>query len=201
MNRAEATDLLQKYREFPYTNLFSTKPFNYPLFHLLECFSKGWNICRLQYDLSKKNNHWSLYQIPFNIDFEKLGRIQREGDHVIWSYVARNPGLPNTKIGFVQEDLFCRYVGRCNPLKLPTTSWTFISLEQMNLKPDWSFKGKIGKYTNLYLIELNLDLVDIVGEIRKDLPWHYLQQTIEWKPFKSRIEWQQENEQQENENV
>jgi hypothetical protein len=188
MNRAQATELLQRYRDFPATNIFATKPFNYPLFHLLECFSKGWHIQHLEFDVS---DQWIPY-VCLDPNFEKVGRDHRTGNHSSWRYVARNTGLPRTMLGFVQEDLYCRYVGRCNPLKSPKTSWTFIPLEKV--QDNYRFRGKIGKITNLYLIEIDLDIVDIKGEWNDDVPWHYLQQTIDWKPYTDRIDWQNDEE-------
>jgi hypothetical protein len=188
MNRTQATKLLQRYRDFPATSIFATNPFNYPLFHLLECLSKGWNIQQLVFDGSHAWNPQSC----LDPNFERTGLEYREGFHNIWRYVARNVGLPRTMLGFVQEDLYCRYVGRCNPLKGPKTSWTFIPLEK--IKSRYRFNGKIGKNTNLYLIEIDLDIVDITGEWNDDVPWHYLQQTIDWKPYTDRIDWQNEVE-------
>jgi hypothetical protein len=190
MNRAQATALLQKYRDFPNTNIFTTKPYDYPLFHLLECFSKGWTIDRVGYQ-----GIWTLNH-AYDIDFERIGELQRNVQHELWRYVAKNPGLKNTVLGFVQKDLYCRYVGRCNPLKSPTTSWTFIPLDKV--AENERFRGKIGKHTNLYLIELDLDIVDIKGEWNDNIPWHYLQQTIDWKPYKDRIEWQTNDDQDTN---
>jgi len=191
MNRAEATALLQKYRDFPATNVFTTKPFNYPLFHLLECFSKGWDIYSLEYSIcfgEFRTNH------IHDIDFEKIGGFQKIDHHLLWKYVARNSGLKNTTLGFVQEDLYCRYVGRCNPLKGPLTTWTYIPFDR--IRENERFAGRIGKHTNLYLIELDLDMIEVQGEWRDDIPWHYLQQTIDWKPYKDRIEWQNEEAQE-----
>ena len=187
MNRADATALLQKYRDFPSTNVFTAKPFNYPLFHLLECFSKGWSIHRVD----TLCGIWGLNYIH-DVNFERMGDLQRNGYHDLWRYVARNTGLKNTTLGFVQEDLYCRYVGRCNPLKSPTTSWTYIPFDK--IRENYRFNGKIGKHTNLYLIEIDLDMVDIKGKWREDIPWHYLQQTIDWKPYKDRIEWQEDGQ-------
>ena len=186
MNRAEATALLQKYRDFPATSVFTTKPFNYPLFHLLECFSKGWSI----HHVDTFCGLWNVNYVH-DVNFEMLGGYQRNFRHVLWQYVARNPGLKNTTLGFVQEDLYCRYIGRCNPLKGPLTTWTYIPFDK--IRENERFNGKIGKHTNLYLVEIDLDIVNIKGEWREDVPWHYLQQTIDWKPYKDRIEWQEEN--------
>jgi hypothetical protein len=187
MNRTEATTLLQRYRDFPATNVFEAKPFNYPLFHLLECFSKGWNIQLVD---RRQGCH---IMVPVNdINFEWIGKIQKQDKHILWQYVATNPVLAHPILGFVQQDLYCRYVGRCNPLKGPNTSWTFIPFNNIINNP--RFLGKIGKSTELYLIEIDLDIVDIKGESREDVPWHYLQQTIDWKPYTDRIEWQNENQ-------
>lgn len=181
MNRDQTRQLLQKYKDYPDTEVFYTAPSNYPLFHEVESFTKdNWNIQQI---LSDHN----LYRL-FDFAVEELGRRTRLGDHCLWRYVARNTNLKNTMLAYVQQDLYCRYVGRCNPLKTPHTTHTFIPWERVRGLDN--FNGKIGKDINLYLLEIDLDIIDIEGKWNDNVPWHYLQQTINWKPYTGRIQWQ-----------
>jgi hypothetical protein len=183
MNREEASNLLKFYKDFPQTSFFSLRPINYPMFHILECFCKGWTIEASGFTLTNEKVRYPIE----NIDFEKLARECSKNIHTTWPLVARNPRVTNSMIGFVQEDLYARYVGQCNPLKGPNTSWTFIPEEKANKYPD--FFGVIGKNTKLYQIEIDLDTTDVIGTWDDNVPWHYLQQTINWKPWTRSIDW------------
>lgn len=179
MNRTQASELLKYYKEFPKSNLFSLRPINYPLFHILECFSKGWRI---------EVSCFGTRLPTEDIMFDRVATEINSGQHYsIWPLVARNPNVTNSIIGFVQEDLYARYVGKCNPLKGPNTSWTFIPEEKIIRESD--FCGVIGKNTKLYQIEIDLDTTDIIGKWDNNVPWHYLQQTIDWKPWNGSIDW------------
>jgi len=183
LNRQEATNLIQRYKDFPYTEIFGVKPYNYPLFHLLECFSKGWRVDIL----APLRGGWSADLIA-DIHFDTLASNAKTGfRNDIWRYVARNPNVTRSVLGFVQEDLYARYVGKCNPLKTLNTTWGFTPLEAVQL--DHGFRGTIGRKVPLYCLEIDLDTTDIIGERSKKLPWHYLQQTINWKPYTDRIDW------------
>lgn len=182
MNREQASELIKKYKEFPSSNLFSIRPYNYPLFYLMECFAKGWPI--------EHYHEGQSYGEPReNMDFEWLAhKLKSSHGHFIWEYVARNPNLTNTALGYVQEDLFSRYVGKCNPLKGPNTTWFYIPKKETHNYDE--FHGMIGKYTKLYLLEIDLDTTDVIGKFDPKLPWHYLQQTINWKPWRGNLDWQ-----------
>ena len=183
MNREQTAELLKTYKTFPESEVFTLRPINYPLFHLMECFAKGWSIHYL--------HSWGGMDEIEDINFEALAlELKREKFPNIWQYVARDPNRDRytTTLGFVQADLYARYVGKCNPLKTPNTSWIFIP-KNMVVKKE--FNGKIGNHTQLYQIEINLETTDIVGKIDGKLPWHYLQQTIDWKPWMGRIDWQE----------
>ena len=182
MNREQASNLLKYYKEFPKTNFFSLRPTNYPMFHMLECFCKGWRI-----EFTYLGNRLTAD----DIDFENMAHDYSRNIHSsIWPFVVRNPNVTNSVIGFVQEDLYARYIGKCNPLKGPNTSWTFIPQEKVIRNPN--FSGVIGKNTKLYQIEIDLDTTDIIGTWDDNVPWHYLQQTINWKPWTGNIDWNAE---------
>lgn len=187
MTRDQAQELLETYKNFPKSKLFSLRPINYPIFHLLESFVKGWRI-----------ETWAKGQMieRNDVDFEGLAARFRTGEHDIWRYIARNPQLTNTTTGFVQEDLYARYMGKCTPLRGPLTTWTFIPFSIIE-EIDWRFQGLIGKHTKLYQIEIDLNTTDIIGKRQKNLPWHYLQQTLDWKPWTGRIDWNEADQPQE----
>lgn len=183
MNVEQAKELLKYYKDFPPSGVFSLRPINYPMFHILECFCKGWEIQSLYYN--------TLTPI-IDIDFERMAHFLKSGHHDMWKLVARNPGVTNSTVGFVQEDLYSRYVGKCNPLKTPYTSWTYIPLNKV--KEVNRFGGVIGNHTKLYAVEIDLDTTDVTGEWSENVPWHYLQQTINWKPWQGRLDWQGHNQ-------
>lgn len=147
------------------------------MFHILECFCKGWTI-----EAAYCGQRMPIENINFDAVVEKI----KVNDHSLWQIVARNPRVTNSMLGFVQEDLYARYVGKCNPLKGPNTTWTFIPEEKIANK---HFYGMIGKHVKLYQIEIDLDTTDVIGTWDDDVPWHYLQQTIDWKPWKGSIDW------------
>lgn len=187
MTRDEAQKLLQLYREFPGSKIFTLRPTSYPLFHLLESFAKNLPIELTEIYMMKRLDVADYYRN--RIDFEELAKTSQ---HNIWKYVVRNPQLTNTTVGFVHEDLYARYVGRCNPLRTPTTSWTFIPWDTVVGETfRGRFNGLIGKHNKLYQIEIDLNTTDIIGTRRPDVPWHYLQQTIDWKPWTGKIDWQE----------
>lgn len=180
MTRDQARELLANYKNFPASNLFTLKPYNYPLFYLLECFAKDW---RIEYSVG------GCIEECTNLDFEKIASHQRL-KHSIWRYVARNPQLNHTEttVGYVQQDLFSRYVGKCNPLKTPQTSWTYFPRSEINDEV-FCFNGTFGKDIRLYQIEIDLNATNIVGKRNYNLPWHYLQYTLEWKDWTTEINW------------
>lgn len=203
MTREEAQQLIEAYKNFPASRLFRLKPISYPIFYLLECFAKGWPIEYLDPDLNKNR--------PVNrqINFDFLIDAQHSIDHKIWRFVARNPELKNTALGFVQEDLFCRYVGKCNPLKPEGTSWTFLPYEVTKYEDSYltwkeifqtdviirpfrypNFRGRFKNHIKYFQVEIDLDTTDIIGTWDKKVPFHYLQQTIDWKPWRDELPWE-----------
>lgn len=194
MTRDEARQLIEAYKNFPSTKLFRLKPINYPIFYLLECYAKGWQINYLDHE------HIGIRRVVnWDLDFDALLK-----SHEIWRYVAINPELTNTVLGFVQEDLFCRYIGRCNPLKPTGTSWTFLPFEVVKYKDPyvtWKeffvnpfsqpyFRGRFQNHIKYYQIEIDLNTTDIIGKWNQKVPFHYLQQTIDWKPWRGEIRWE-----------
>ena len=182
MNRIQAEQLIDYYKKFPKTGLFSIRPLNYPLFYLLECYSKGWEIIFLDRD----GDVSTIEEIPFEAI---AGEHKRNTIHSIYRYCALNPKVTNYKIGYVQEDLFSRYVGKLVPLKTPRTTWTYFPSSIIG--EDECFFGKLGN-SKLYLIQIDLNITDIIGKRNTEYPWHYLHQTIEWKPWDGQIPWQGE---------
>ena len=180
MNRTQAIQLMDHYKNFPKTDIFSVKPFNYPLFYLLECFAKGWEIVYLRRDGENR----SCLEVPFE---EMSIENRKSKDPTVWRYCALNPDVTNYTLGFVQEDLFARYVGKLYPLKTSRTTWTYFPSGVV--EEDESFFGKVGN-SKFYLIQIDLNTTDIIGKRNTEYPWHYLHQTIEWKPWNGQIPWQ-----------